>query len=122
VITLDTSVDPYAYVISANIRRRHLSAEQQRELIAKLIKATPEKSDRQIAETVKVDHKTVGAVRAEQERRGEIPRVETRTDSKGRKQPRRKPRGPNAEQAKEAGRILGRLESGAAAFHPPSTG
>jgi hypothetical protein len=110
VITLDTSVDPYAYVISANIRRRHLSAEQQRELIAKLIKATPEKSDRQIAETVKVDHKTVGAVRAEQERRGEIPRVETRTDSKGRKQPRRKPRGPNAEQAKEAGRILGRLE------------
>ena len=36
--------DPYAYVISANIRRRHLTAEQKRELIAKLIKATPEKA------------------------------------------------------------------------------
>jgi hypothetical protein len=52
-----------------------------------LIKAQPEKSDRQIADTVKVDHKTVGAVRAEQEARGEIPHVETRTDSMGRQQP-----------------------------------
>jgi hypothetical protein len=90
VIVLDKSVDPVVYVISANIHRRHLSAEQKRDLIAKLIKAQPEKSDRQIADTVKVDHKTVGAVRAEQEARGEIPHVETRTDSKGRKQPARK--------------------------------
>jgi ParB-like nuclease domain len=83
-------VDPYAFVISANIHRRHLTGEQKRELIAKLIKATPEKSDRQIADTVKADHKTVGTVRAEQEARGEIPHVETRTDTKGRKQPARK--------------------------------
>jgi hypothetical protein len=91
-------INPYAYVISANIHRRHLTAEQKRELIAKLIKAQPEKSDRQIAEAVKADHKTVGAVRAEQEARGEIPHVETRTDSRGRKQPATKPvaraRGP----------------------------
>src|SRR5215831_4796917 len=40
--------DPTAYVISANIRRRHLTAEQKRDLIAKLIKAAPEKSDRAI--------------------------------------------------------------------------
>ena len=37
--------DPYAYVISGNITRRHLSAEDKRDLIAKVLKATPEKSN-----------------------------------------------------------------------------
>jgi hypothetical protein len=46
VVTLDKSVDPYAYVTSANIHRRHLTAEQKRELIAKLINAKPEASNR----------------------------------------------------------------------------
>jgi ParB-like chromosome segregation protein Spo0J len=85
-----TGSDPAAFVISANIRRRHLTAEQKRELIVKLIKATPEKSDRQIAEMVRADHKTVGAARAEQEARGEIPHVSTRVDTRGRQQPARK--------------------------------
>jgi hypothetical protein len=84
--------DPYAYVISANFHRRHLTAEQKRELIAKLIKATPEKSDRQIAAMLGVSHHTVGMVRTEMERRGQIAHVETHTDSKGRKQPSRKRR------------------------------
>ena len=35
------------------------TAERKRDLIAKLIEADPRKSDRQIAKTVKVDHKTV---------------------------------------------------------------
>jgi hypothetical protein len=82
--------NPVAYALSANLHRRHLTAEQRRELIAKLIKATPEKSDRQIAETVKVSHVTVGAVRAEMESRGQIDHVETRTDTKGREQPAKK--------------------------------
>ena len=80
--------DPYSYVISANIRRRHLTTDQKRELIEKLIKLDPSKSDRQIAKTIGVDHKTVAAVRSEGERRGEFPHVETRTDTKGRKQSR----------------------------------
>src|SRR2546430_1358032 len=79
-----------AYIISKNIHRRHLTAEQKRELIAKLVKAQPEKSDRAIGKMAKVDGKTVAAVRAEQEERAEIPHVEKRTDSKGRKQPAKK--------------------------------
>jgi hypothetical protein len=79
--------DPYAYVISANIHRSHLTAEQKRELIAKLIKTTPEKSDRQIAETVKASPTTVGTVRAEMEAKGDVSNLDTRTDTKGRKQP-----------------------------------
>jgi hypothetical protein len=50
--------DAYAYVLSANVHRRHLTAEQRRDLIAKLLLAQPEKSDRQIAKQVNRDHKT----------------------------------------------------------------
>jgi hypothetical protein len=82
--------DPYAFVVSANIHRRHLTAEQKRDLIAKLLKATPEKSDRAIGKMAKADGKTVAAVRAEQEGRAEFPHVEKREDTKGRKQPARK--------------------------------
>jgi len=82
--------DPLAYVISANIHRRHLTQDQKRELVAKLVKAQPEKSDRQLAQIAKVDHKTVGTARAESEGRGEIPHVESRTDTKGRQQPAKK--------------------------------
>jgi hypothetical protein len=94
---VEADTDPYAYVISANIHRRHLTAEQRRDLIAKLIKAAPEKSDRQIAETVRASHHTVGAVRAEMEGRGQIAHVEIRTDSKGRPQPARRPKSAAAE-------------------------
>jgi hypothetical protein len=82
--------DPYQFVISANIRRRHLTAEQKRELIGKLLQADPTKSDRAIAKVVKADNKTVAAVRAKKERREEIPHVKARTDTKGRKQPAKK--------------------------------
>ncbi|NNH45503.1 ParB N-terminal domain-containing protein [Rhizobium laguerreae] len=82
-------LDPWEFVVSANIHRRHLTQEQKRDLVAKLLKATPEKSNRQIAATIGVDHKTVGAVRQEREARGEIPHVVTITDTKGRQQPRK---------------------------------
>ncbi|MBX5221429.1 hypothetical protein HJC04_14040 [Rhizobium sp. NLR8a] len=87
--TVPQTTDPYSYVISANIHRRHLTQEQKRNLVAKLLKATPEKSNRQIAATIGVDHKTVGAVRQEREARGEIPHVVTITDTNGREQPRK---------------------------------
>jgi hypothetical protein len=84
--------DPYAYVVSANIHRRHLTAEQKRELIGKLLKATPEKSDRQIAEAVKASPTTVGTVRNKMEATGDVSKLDTRRDTKGREQPASKPK------------------------------
>jgi hypothetical protein len=83
-----------AFIISANIHRRHLTAEQRRDLIAELLKAAPEKSDRQIAEAVKASPTTVGTVRAEMEAKGEVSKLDTRTDARGVKQPSSKPRKP----------------------------
>jgi ParB-like chromosome segregation protein Spo0J len=82
--------DPYAYVLSKNIHRRHLTADQRRELIAKILKAKPEASNRQIAKQAKADDKIVAKVRTELEARSEIPNVKAATDTKGRKQPIRK--------------------------------
>lgn len=67
-------------------QERHLTPEQKRELIEKVLRADPTKSDRQIARAVKVDNKTVGAVRKRAEAREEIPHVSKRTDTKGRSQ------------------------------------
>lgn len=90
-VIVDSRVtDPYEFVISANIHRRHLTAEQKRDLIAKLLKIDPARSDRKIGESVKADNKTVASVRKEMESREEIPHVERRKDSKGRTQPAQK--------------------------------
>ena len=84
-------IDPYDYVLSANIHRRHLTADQKRELIAKVIEANPHRSDRQIGEQVKADHKTVGSIRKVIEDVGRVPHVATRQDTRGRAQPSHKP-------------------------------
>jgi ATP-dependent DNA ligase len=90
--------DPTAYVVSANLYRRHLSRELKRELIEKLLKAQPEKSDRQIAATVKASPTTVGTVRAELEKAGDVSKLDTRTDTAGRQQPAAKaPKAPSKE-------------------------
>ena len=90
---IDPPDDAYAYAISLNLHRRHLKPEKKRDLIAELIKTQPEKSNRQIAETAKADHKTVGSVRTELETTGEIPQLEKRVgaDGKARKEPAKKP-------------------------------
>jgi hypothetical protein len=77
--------DPEKHAYSLNLHRRHLTPEQKRELIARLLKKTPEASDRQIGKQIKADNKTVAAVRGDLERREEIPHVEVRADTKGRK-------------------------------------
>jgi hypothetical protein len=111
----DHGDDPDTYVISTNIRRRHLNHKQREEAFAKIIARAPEKSDRQIAREIGVDHKTIGRARAKGEDVGSIPHVPTRTDSKGRRQPARKPerRTVPAESQKGAARQVAKRVAGA---------
>jgi ParB-like chromosome segregation protein Spo0J len=84
--------DVTAYVISANIRRRHLTVEDKRRLIGELLKANPERSNLQTAKLVGVSHPTVAKVRSELEETGDVEKVSTSTDTKGRQQPVHKPK------------------------------
>jgi ParB-like nuclease domain len=79
--------DPVAYVISANIRRRHLSDTDRTRLVAELIKLNPLKSNRQIAKETKTSHPKVARVRADLEERGDVERRTTSVDTLGREQP-----------------------------------
>jgi len=61
------SVEPEALIVSLNIRRRHLTAEQRRETIARLLEVMPDASDRRIASITKTSHHTVAKVRGKME-------------------------------------------------------
>jgi ParB-like chromosome segregation protein Spo0J len=93
-----------AFVVSTNLHRRHLTGEQKRDLIAKLLKADPEKSDRQIAAEIGASPTTVGTVRESLEESGDVSKLDTSTDTKGRKQPRQRktPKPAPARPAEEA--------------------
>jgi hypothetical protein len=60
----EDEVDPYSFVISANIHRRHLSAEDKTKVVADLLSAKAEWSDRAIAKAARVSPTTVGKARA----------------------------------------------------------
>jgi ParB-like chromosome segregation protein Spo0J len=87
-------VDAKAFVISANIHRRHLHPDARKRIVADLMKLNPEKSDRQLAKETKLDHKTVAKVRTELEASGEIPQLSETTGADGKTRKRKgKPKG-----------------------------
>jgi ParB-like chromosome segregation protein Spo0J len=88
--SVNVAGDPYAIALSLNVHRRHLNAEQKRELIANVLKAKPEKSNNQIAKEVKADDKTVAKVRADLESTSEIPKLEKTVGADGKARKRRK--------------------------------
>jgi hypothetical protein len=82
--------DPFAFVVSANLHRRHLTIEQKRDLAAKVLQGNPALSDRQVGKLTGLSKNTAADVRHDAEGRGQIDHVDTRTDTKGRQQPARK--------------------------------
>jgi DNA-binding Lrp family transcriptional regulator len=82
--------EAYEYIIGVNIRRRHLTAEQKGELIGKLLKANPTKSNRQIAKIVGASHPRVAKERKALEKSGDVETVTTSIDTQGRAQPAKK--------------------------------
>ena len=87
-------VDPVAYVLSANLHRRHLSIKDKRALAGNLLEMFPNKSDRQIAEMVGLSHNTVKVIRREMEGTGQIDQCAVRIGKDKRKQPATKPPKP----------------------------
>jgi hypothetical protein len=83
-------LDPYAYVISANVRRRHLTTEQKRDVLEKLFREKPEMSGLQASKLVGTSPTTAIKVKQELANKGDVSNLETSKDTKGRKQPARK--------------------------------
>ena len=84
-------IDPYAFVISKNLKRRHSTSEGKRLLITNVLRLMPDRSNNYIARLIGVDDKTVASVRLELEANSEIPNNTERTEASGRKARGRKP-------------------------------
>ncbi len=76
--------DPVKFILSMNIHRRHLTAEQRRALILCLLKADPTASDSALAKVTKASDKTIAAARQAAVQSSEIPNVAHRPIEKAR--------------------------------------
>jgi hypothetical protein len=72
---LKSEDEKYDYIVKVNMARRHLTIEQKREITREYLRRFPERSDRAVAESVGLDHKTVGKQRDALEGSGEIPQT-----------------------------------------------
>jgi hypothetical protein len=87
----NASIDnPFAFVLSKNVHRRHLTPEEKRPLIVKLVKASAERSNAVLAEWADVDDHYISDIREELEATSEIPRFEKTIGKDGKARPTRK--------------------------------
>jgi hypothetical protein len=59
--------DPFEFVFAENVARRHLTGDQKKALVIRLIRERPKDNDRKIASLVGVSNKTVWTYRKELE-------------------------------------------------------
>lgn len=75
-----------------NLKRRHLTREQRRALIAESLKADPQLSNNQHAKRTGASDTTVGKVRRELEATSQLGKSDTRLSADGRERPSSQPR------------------------------
>ncbi len=95
------AVEPWSFSFDANFRRRQLKPRDRRDVVAAYRKARPDLSDNAIAKELDVSPTTVASVTKALEATGDVSKMETRVDSKGRKQRTRKPRKTKPEDEEE---------------------
>ena len=74
-------INPWTYVLSKNVYRRHLNAEQKREAIARYLKADPQASNREVGNKLGASHHTVADVRDEIVQSGQIAQNDNRSNT-----------------------------------------
>ena len=87
----DAVGDPREIVVSLNVHRRHLTQQQKRDLIDKVLESNPQLSNNAIAEKVRASDTTVAARRAKLEANSRIENKPERTEDSGRRARGRKP-------------------------------
>ena len=82
-----TEQEKRVQVRALNLARRHLDYAAKRQIIADELKENPDRSNRWIAKSLGVDHKTVASVRTPMGATGEVPQTDYRLGADGRYRP-----------------------------------
>lgn len=77
--------------VSLNVDRRQLTREQKRQVIAAQLQRHPERSNREHARQLGMDHKTINSVRERLEAAGEIPHLTHTVGADGKQYPATRP-------------------------------
>ncbi len=97
--------DKRTHARKLNMARRQITKEQRQAIVRQQILNNPEKSDRQIASRLGIDHKTVGAQRREMEAGGEIPHLKESVGADGKRYPRYSMPTPQEKEMETGGEI-----------------